>query len=991
MAETEVRGILQAAQAALERGRPQETITACTHVRQQYPDAITALRLQGEAFLEIGRVNEARQAFERVLELDPYNVLAHIGLAVIAEDRGEIDRAIGEFRHAWELDPALPQLRNELTRLQRKRHGTSGPVRLTRAALANLHARNEALLRAIREYRALLEEQPARADLSLGLVEAHWRRGDDAEAAALCRQVLAAQPQTARALLILADIVGRRGHADEAGQLLDNARAVDPDAELARALAALRPDATALAAFAEEPVQIAEVEATAAATGAATGTEGALSWEAISSTWGQDPSAGGDLLSRETADPFAMPAGEGGRLFAELDHELTGTGRPPSEPGTQDVAPFDLTEYDIFGPEPGPARSAQGAQASGAAQPPPDDLDELVPTTSELSAVDRLMANWDNIDSELEAARPRDDAAGDESAMLGAVGDDDIAPFDFAAAAQPAEPAATAFDPSNFPLPPLDDEDDELVTGPLPQAAPSPAADAGWAPSGIDTVLGSAPAPAPQSDELSAVERLTANWDNIDSELEAARPRDDMVLGEGAVLPVGDDEIVPFDFEAAGGDDEPGAARFDPSAFPLPPLDDEDEPPAWAAQPAPPAPQTLQGQPADAAAAQPGDLDDLADLGDLPSLADLGVDVSPFRFEEQRADRPEQSFADLIELDERTGSETPAVRTGLTVPIDLNAGIVEMESVFATHGLDAVRDRLEAEEREAREAAEAAAAGEDAATPEASAADLASMDDLFGRLRQSKEERLQTGDLAAGGPAPMPWSPAAEQGLDDQGEDVLDWVIDAHDGPPGTAVLPSGTAVLGDEPAGAVADPGDDWWGMSRRPMTAPLGAESSVAHPSDEAPAPLAPDVWDVGVGGTSWDTGTSVLSEPDQGSESAPAWDPAPAAQPAMAAPRAGTDQLAALEQQVAANPNNPMARLMLAAAYTGHDPDRALVEYRRLVREADALVPEVIERLQEMVEDGIGGARVHRVLGDAYMKLGQFERAAEEFQRALSPGER
>ena len=83
--------------------------------------------------------------------------------------------------------------------------------------------------------------------------------------------------------------------------------------------------------------------------------------------------------------------------------------------------------------------------------------------------------------------------------------------------------------------------------------------------------------------------------------------------------------------------------------------------------------------------------------------------------------------------------------------------------------------------------------------------------------------------------------------------------------------------------------------------------------------------------------------------------------------------------------------MARLMLAAAYTGHDPDRALVEYRRLIREADALVPEVIERLQEMIEDGIGGARVHRVLGDAYMKVGQFERAAEEFQRALATGER
>src|SRR5918998_2140747 len=112
MAETEVRGILQAAQAALEAGRPQETITACTHVRQHYHDAITALRLHGEACLEVGRVEDARRAFERVLALDPCNVLAHIGLAVIAEDRGDVERAIGQFRRAWELDPSLPQLRN---------------------------------------------------------------------------------------------------------------------------------------------------------------------------------------------------------------------------------------------------------------------------------------------------------------------------------------------------------------------------------------------------------------------------------------------------------------------------------------------------------------------------------------------------------------------------------------------------------------------------------------------------------------------------------------------------------------------------------------------------------------------------------------------------------------------------------------------------------------------------------------------------------------
>ena len=50
--QQELRGVLQAAQAALEEGRPQEAIAACRHVLQHYPDSITALRLLGEACLE---------------------------------------------------------------------------------------------------------------------------------------------------------------------------------------------------------------------------------------------------------------------------------------------------------------------------------------------------------------------------------------------------------------------------------------------------------------------------------------------------------------------------------------------------------------------------------------------------------------------------------------------------------------------------------------------------------------------------------------------------------------------------------------------------------------------------------------------------------------------------------------------------------------------------------------------------------------------------
>ena len=98
--------------------------------------------------------------------------------------------------------------------------------------------------------------------------------------------------------------------------------------------------------------------------------------------------------------------------------------------------------------------------------------------------------------------------------------------------------------------------------------------------------------------------------------------------------------------------------------------------------------------------------------------------------------------------------------------------------------------------------------------------------------------------------------------------------------------------------------------------------------------------------------------------------------------------TAQLATLAAMVEAEPENYFARLTLAVALvSARLPEQALTEYRRLIRESDELLPEVVERLKEMIADGDAPARAHRVLGDAYMKLGQFDLAMAEFQRALS----
>lgn len=161
-AAADAREVLPEARAVLEVGRAGEAIAACRRVLRHYPDAIAARRLLGAALRATGQRDEACRCFEHALAADPCDATAHLGPAALAEDAGDEAGALTHLRLAHEVAPALPAARDALARLDR-----GGRVRLSRVGLVNLHARNEDLPRAIREFRALLGEQPARPDLPL--------------------------------------------------------------------------------------------------------------------------------------------------------------------------------------------------------------------------------------------------------------------------------------------------------------------------------------------------------------------------------------------------------------------------------------------------------------------------------------------------------------------------------------------------------------------------------------------------------------------------------------------------------------------------------------------------------------------------------------------------------------------------------------------------------------------------------------------------------
>ena len=206
-------------------------------ILEAYPKSVHAHRLLGEALWENGLPDEAKEAFERVLEYDPEDFVAYAGLGLIAEQAGSLDRAISHLQRAVELAPNSEEVRSELLRLyERKGMSSSAKLKISRAALARIYSRSEMPARAIGEFQAVLDDEPDRLDLRLALAEVLWREGQRDEAKRQAEIVLQYLPEALKAHLILAAVARGEGREQHAEQLLAEAAAIDPTGEYAERL-----------------------------------------------------------------------------------------------------------------------------------------------------------------------------------------------------------------------------------------------------------------------------------------------------------------------------------------------------------------------------------------------------------------------------------------------------------------------------------------------------------------------------------------------------------------------------------------------------------------------------------------------------------------------------------------------------------------------------------------------------------------------------------
>lgn len=97
------------------------TLELLTPIRKCYPDDEHVLALSGKCYIELFNLDEARQAFERLVSLptiyEPCNLLqAHFWLGVIYDQFGERDRAVEHYRAA--LAVVVPDVQDDFDQIR---------------------------------------------------------------------------------------------------------------------------------------------------------------------------------------------------------------------------------------------------------------------------------------------------------------------------------------------------------------------------------------------------------------------------------------------------------------------------------------------------------------------------------------------------------------------------------------------------------------------------------------------------------------------------------------------------------------------------------------------------------------------------------------------------------------------------------------------------------------------------------------------------------
>jgi tetratricopeptide (TPR) repeat protein len=236
MAEISLQKYYGQIEGMIDQGRYAQAVAHGKYILGTYPKYVAGYRLLGRAMLEARRDEDALDMFLRVLSADPEDMLSWVAMSEIYDRRDELDAAVWFLERAFELSVDNQLVAEELRQLYGRRDGVEPErVELTRGALARLYLKGDLLSRSVSEFRTLLDEQPDRVDLEVAFAEALWRNEQRLEASEVCQRILDKLPYCLKANLLLGEIWVNSGR-EEGQTYLRRAEALDPQNGMAQAL-----------------------------------------------------------------------------------------------------------------------------------------------------------------------------------------------------------------------------------------------------------------------------------------------------------------------------------------------------------------------------------------------------------------------------------------------------------------------------------------------------------------------------------------------------------------------------------------------------------------------------------------------------------------------------------------------------------------------------------------------------------------------------------
>lgn len=202
----------------------------------QPPDPLETLFAQGVQALKAGRLEEAENAFRRVLQQGGQRPYVHNNLAIAYQQQGRHAQAVAECREAIRLDPSYAPPRvvlgGSLLALGRVAEATAEleravkllpKERLAREQLAHAYTRGGSPAAAIDQYRALREMAPAEPEYAYQLGRAYLRLSEWA-----MQRLREIDPGSARIYQALGHNYRVQGRVDLALRAFERAAQSDP-------------------------------------------------------------------------------------------------------------------------------------------------------------------------------------------------------------------------------------------------------------------------------------------------------------------------------------------------------------------------------------------------------------------------------------------------------------------------------------------------------------------------------------------------------------------------------------------------------------------------------------------------------------------------------------------------------------------------------------------------------------------------------------------